>query len=267
MLNNNQTYSLNNFSAIQIKEYQNEILNIVETAGGIASTCQMQLNEKLQIELNPNIRKQMIDNEVFYEIISTNLFSMLQELETSTCKIYIFANHINICTNNNIYGYYFLPSTQNHVVEDKNKIYVFNQNVFLEFDLKNKAFCLKKCKKTSKNSQKYEFLCSTSHNDVFFVLYLYDTSTSTITSKKYKNNKTLSIDNYTLPHVFFNLCKNNFDEAKDLIDPKIDFNSIKEYLSKFDHMYEYDGQYFLSSNAEICKIKFSCNNKMIYEID
>ena len=99
------------------------------------------------------------------------------------------------------------------------------------------------------------------------MLYTFDLINNELAKRQYKNNNTFTIDNFTLPLVFFHLVKNNFDDAKLLLSQNIVFDDIKEYICQFDDIIEIDNQYYLSSFNNICKIKFKIENNTIIDVD
>ena len=264
---NNKKYLLTNHTAIHIEDYHSGNIIFFEEYGDMVNSYIINptiTNHSINL---PNIRKTKIDNDIFYEIIHLSNNAPLGFFETENSKIFIFKNHANIYFENQNFCYYFYAHKNTCAIEQDNKIFLLNEKCVLEFDTKNYAFCLKKCKKTQKNDEKIDFLCKTPQNNTYFLLYSLDTKNQNINLKQYKNNNQLVLNDYCLPIIFFHLCKSNFDDAKQLLDSKIDFGMIKNYLHKFDNLLEINGDYFLTSTKESCKINFLCKNNIIYEID
>lgn len=262
---NQELTKINAFLVAEIKNYTNEKITIVEKSSSPVLQAQFLFDNT--ITKTQNIRVNIIDNNIYCEIIHINDSTPLQKFCIESSEVIIYKNFIKILYKNSYFSYYFYSELDNSVIEKDGIIYIFNKKQLLVFDTKIKSFCLKKCKKYAKNGDKIEILCEIPKNNVYFILYFFDIENKTVSKKLYKNDNILLCDNYTTPIIFFHLLKNNISEAKSLLNNDINFNDIQNYLCQFDEIWEIDGEYFLSSFNNFCKIKFIVKNNLILDVD
>ncbi|MBQ7884612.1 MAG: hypothetical protein IJ318_00745 [Clostridia bacterium] len=265
--NSGDNLFINKHCVAKLEEVDQSTLTLYSQNSTLQQPCILNLiNTKINQDFN-NIKTIKIDNDLFIEIIHTNLTMPLQVHETKCAKIYIFNTYLYVLHDGKFYCYYFSCQNENYVIEENDKIYIFNQDNLLEFNFKNKSFYLKKCQKMLKNEQIIEVLCKTPKNNTYFLLYSFDLLKNSVDIKKYQNNNMCIVDSYTLPFVFFHLCKCDFSQAQEYISEHIDFDNIKSYFSQFNNLLEIDNRLYLSSCSEICKIKFDIKDNIIYDID
>lgn len=258
---------INDTKTICLQENNLQNIELSEIINNQIFSSKLSFNNNFENYLSNNIISSKIDNNVYCEIIYAGKQSPLQKFTTENCEVFIYASHVEILYKNKYYSYFFDAKEECYCFEQNTNIYILNQNNLLVFDLKIKAFCLKKCKKYAKNDKNIEILCKTPKNNTYFLHYNFDTSNNQITIKQYKNNSQLTFDNYTLPIVFFHLVKNNFDDAKLLLSNNINFDNIKNYFSRFNDIWEIDGKFLLTSCDMICNINFEIQNNLIIDID
>lgn len=264
---NEKIINVNAFSQAKITNYNNEILEVIEKINNQTFSSNLILSSNQNPNLSQNIRSNIIDGNMYCEIIHTWHTLALQKFNTKSCEVFVYNNFVEILSNNKFYTYYFNGSLDCNVIEHEGIVYIFNQQKILEFDTKNNTFCLKNCKKYAKNGQNIEILCRIPQNNNFFSLYIFDTNNNSVSKKNYKNDNVLSCNKYTLPFIFFHLSKCNIDIAKTLIDNNLSYDDLKTYLCQFDDIWEIDGEYFLSSHKQICKINFEIQNNLIIDVD
>lgn len=204
-----------------------------------------------------------LGNDKFVEIISAFSDEVSNKYTTSNCEIFIYENHVEVCYNSRFYSYYYLNSKENYVLEIDDVLYVFNELNELEFDLKNKSFFLKKCKKMAKNDEKTEILCEIPYNNAFFILLSFDKKNK-ITKKVFKKGSLKTCDT-TLPLTLFYMVKANIKQAKDYLQG-VDYEKLQGYFAGFNHIIEIDGKYYLCGN-NFCEVQFTIQNGIVIDID
>lgn len=263
---NSQKYALNKYSYIKIADYSNEILTTSENFGINHTSQQIIIDDKIASN-QPNILINKTDDYTYCELISLGNSTKIEKYNLENFEVNIYDSYVKILNNNQYFCYYFThhPSTQAMLYNDK--IYIFNELNVLEFDTKINTFTLQKCEKSAKNGNFFEILCKTPKNNTYFLLYTFDTKRKTVTKKTYQNSNNFSPDKYNLPYIFFHLCKNNFSCAKRFLDNSIDFSKVQEYFNKYNDIIELDGDFLLTHQTQITKVKFEIKNNLIVDID
>lgn len=213
-------------------------------------------------ESNNHIRVNELSGDKFVEIIAINNDNIINKHSTLNAEVYIYDNYVDICFSTKFYTYYYNGLVDSRVMEKDKKLYIFNMSNLLIFDMQKKSFNLLKCKKMAKNDNIYELLCNIPYNNVYFLLFSFNFKNNLITIKTYKKD-ILNYDNYSLPYVFFGMCKAGILKAKNLIDEKINYDNLLNYFNDFDNMIEINNKIYLCGKnlSEFnCKIE---NNKII----
>lgn len=263
---NKQKYNLNKHSYIKITDYNKEILTISENFGINHTTNQIIIDNSKILNL-PNILINTTDDSIYCELISLANSEKIEKYNLDNFEINIYDSFVKILNNNQYFCYYFTHSQNTKTLLCNDKIYVFNEVNVLEFDTKINTFTLQKCEKSAKNGDFFEILCKTSKNNTYFLLYSFDTKNSIVTKKTYQNDNHFTPDKYNLPYVFFHLCKNNFSCAKRFLDNSVDFSKVQEYFCQYNDIVELDGEFLLTNQKQITKVKFEIKNNLIVDVD
>lgn len=219
-----------------------------------------------QLDSLKSLNCKPFEDNLFIELFPIEI-NPIEKHITTNCEIIIFENSVKIIYKNVYYSYYYNLKDQNYIIENNDILYIFNSINCLCFDLKNKSFDLKKCKKISKNNKNIEILCNLNQNIDYFVLYNFNLSTNNVYIKKYKATNKIQLDNYSLIFTFFNLLKNDFEESKKFLSKEIDYYQIKNYIKQYDRIIELNNTFYLSNHNEIEKIDFKIQNNVIVDID
>lgn len=218
-----------------------------------------------QMESNNHIRVNELMGDKFVEIIALNTGNVINKHSTLNSEIYIYDNYADICFNTKFYTYYYNGLIDSKVIEKDKKLYIFNKSNLLIFDMQKMSFNLLKCKKLAKKDDIYELLCNTPYNNVYFLLFSFNFKNNLVSIKIYKKD-VLNYDNYSLPFVFFGLCKAGILKAKNLIDEKINYEDIVGYLNDYNDIIEINNKLYLCGN-NFCEFNCKIENKKIIDVD
>ena len=218
-----------------------------------------------QMESNNHIRINELKGDKFVEIIALNDANIINKHNTTNAEVYIYDTFVDICFNTKFYTYYYNGLVDSRVLEKNKKLYIFNKSNLLIFDMQKKSFNLLKCKKLAKNDEKYELLCNIPYNNVYFLLFSFNFKNNFVNIKTYKKD-VLNYDNYSLPFVFFGLCKAGISKASGLIDEKINYVDIENYLNDFNNIIEINNKLYLCGK-DFCEFNCKIENNKIIDVD
>jgi len=208
-------------------------------------------------------RSTEINNSRYIELIHCGENQLKNKFITNNCEINIFQNHISVIYKTNIYCYYYEYYENNFVYEIENKLYVFNNNYFLVFDFIYKVFSHFYIEKI--NNNKNQIICRLPKNLNYFILFSFNLKTNKVTTKKLKKAE----DNfsYLLPFKLFYLCKHNFEDVKNIIDDSFKTNELFDYFNKFENIFCFNDNYYITSLSKTSLLKLTINNNRIIDID
>lgn len=270
-MNNTYFFSMNNFSVFcDDKTYcanKNKGLMFVNLNQNVKISTNNSVSEfdYKHIDNSNHIKYAKIDGDYFVEIVCAPNEELLNKYTSPSCEIFAYKNHIDICYCSKIYSYYFCNDGTSVAIEQDDHLYVFNKKNVLEFDLKNKSFFLKKCKKYEKMNENVEILCEIPYTNAYFTLYNFNLNSKAVIKKNYKKGE-IKIEKYSLPFMFFYLVKSDIAEKFNFTCEQLNYESVAGYLKQFNHIFEIDNKYYLSG-SKICQISFVIENNRIVDID
>ncbi len=244
-----------------LKLESNDVCDLLVWSKNGGNVYKVSLNEPTY---NSNIKINTINQNCFIEVISTNN-NLLNKINTNNSEIEIYNDHVSIIVGTKLYSYYFLGKEKNHAIEQDNKIYVFNENNLLEFDLESCSFYLLNCDKFAYFQDKFELLCNVPFNNAYYVFYKINLTDNDIKIKHLKKGNP-NFNKYSLPFLVFNLIKADFSEAENYISKNIKIENIKKYFKNYSYLLEIDSDFYLLGN-NFNKIDFTVSDNEITDID
>lgn len=208
----------------------------------------------------------VINNDTYINILTTNYNSIMLKKTTPNFDVEVYNNSIRIFCDEKCFCNNFTFCKNTHIAQIDQDLYIFNEKNLIIFNKKNKSFNKLIVQKLAKNDKNIEILCKITEKMDYFLHFSLNLTDNLITIKKLKQKEILQSQS---PQVtFFYLCKNNFDDAKKLLNDESLFANAHNYFLQFDDILQINDQYYLYNQSQFVNVLFIINDKnKITDID
>lgn len=212
-----------------------------------------------------------LGQDKYIEIIASNYSNLLCKLCKKNTEVYVFENAIRLIDNEQCFCSSFEGNSKSHLIASDNKILIFNENCFLEFDKENKIFNKLNIEKYVKNNKKIEILCKIPHNLNYFLYFNINLENNSYSCEKYKNTQPLGLkqnnDNKNIIFSFFYLAKYNFEDGKTFLLNEEIFENCNKYFSSFKTLLLCNNNYYGVASKALQQITFTLDGNKIIDMD
>jgi len=254
-----EKFKIGYFTYLNIKEVQNENITILDN-----NNNSKDLN-LFNITNQSGIKTYETDKNSIIKLLYLQPESLTQTFQFEECYVNFHHSYITILIDSIYQTHAFNCCNQNYCLEDKTKIFIFNEKNFLEFDKQNKTFLTKTIKKFKKENDDIEILTAIPFVTKHYTLYKFNIKDNNYCLKNLKEDVDLDLKEYNLPYIIFYLLKCDLDCLINFYNG--DKTKLKDYFKQYDEIIRFDDCFYLINNISAQEISFTIKNNKIIDID